>query len=63
MLLIFTAPDIVKAVRSRYLNEPRVTVQFHKDLADLFSLMEGKIICNFVLFCYHLFVCFAAFSF
>eukprot|EP00026_Physarum_polycephalum_P000414 Phypoly_transcript_00415.p1 GENE.Phypoly_transcript_00415~~Phypoly_transcript_00415.p1 ORF type:complete len:1535 (+),score=349.28 Phypoly_transcript_00415:114-4718(+) len=40
-LLSFSNRDIVQAVKSRYLNDTKITVQFHKDLADLFSLMEG----------------------
>lgn len=31
----------MEAVKSRYLNDPKITVKYHKDLADSFAVMEG----------------------
>jgi hypothetical protein len=33
--------DIVMAIKNRYLEDPKVEVQYHKDLADLFAIVEG----------------------
>jgi tetratricopeptide (TPR) repeat protein len=40
-LLSFSNKDIVRAVKSRYMGDSKITVQYHKELADLFSSMEG----------------------